>query len=146
MGATASRTVPNCNFPARIATKRRSTMMSTISTVSPRTTNVVPLEKRHAWTKGGPVVSHLEEDEITLMEERAIATIGDPQPLGLFAFATATWMLGTVIGGAFSNATYAATIPVLFLFGGVVLLCREQPLERHEDADRGRAVNNANCN
>lgn len=95
--------------------------MSTISTVSTRSATVVPLQKRQAWTKGGPVVSHLEDDEITLMEERAIATIGDPQPLGLFAFATATWMLGTVIGGAFSNAVYAATIPVLFMFGGIVL-------------------------
>jgi succinate-acetate transporter protein len=94
--------------------------MSTVSPVSPRESNVVLLEKRHAWTKAGPVVSHLEDEEISMLEERAAATIGDPQPLGLFAFATATWMLGTVIGGAEPNATFIATVPVLFMFGGIV--------------------------
>lgn len=95
--------------------------MSTVSPVSPRQNpTVVALEKRQAWTKGGPVVSHLEDDEISLLEERAAATIGDPQPLGLFAFATGTWILGTVVGGAESNSAFVATIPVLFIFGGLV--------------------------
>jgi succinate-acetate transporter protein len=78
------------------------------------------LEKRQAWTKGGPIVSHLEDDEISLLEERAVATIGDPQPLGLFAFAVGTWILGTVIGGAEPNSAFIATVPMLFVIGGVV--------------------------
>lgn len=94
--------------------------MSTVSPVSPRPGTVVPMEKRQAWTKGGPVVSHLEDDEISLLEERAAATIGDPQPLGLFALAIGTWILGTVIGGAEPNAAFVATTPMLFVIGGIV--------------------------
>lgn len=80
---------------------------------------VVSLTKHESWTKGGPVVSHLRDDEISLLSERASATIGDPATLGLWSFATGTWILGTVIAGAFPQSASIATIPMLFAFGGI---------------------------
>lgn len=95
--------------------------MSTMSSASsPRAATVVPLQKHERWTKAGPVVSHLDEQEISNLEERAIATIGDPSTLGLWGFATGTWMAGTVIGGAFPHSSIAAVAPVLFVFAGIV--------------------------
>lgn len=76
-------------------------------------------EEQALWTKAGPVVSHLPQAEIVALEEQASATIGDPTALGLWAFATGTWMVGTVIGGLFPDAAYAATAPVLLVFAGV---------------------------
>jgi len=95
--------------------------MSTMSSASsPTAAIVVPLQKRERWTKAGPVVSHLGEEEISNLEERASATIGDPSTLGLWGFATGTWIAGTVIGGAFPHSSIVAVIPVLLVFAGVV--------------------------
>jgi len=95
--------------------------MSTMSSASsPRPATVVPLQKRERWTKSGPVVSHLDETEISNLEERAIATIGDPSTLGLWGFATGTWMAGTIIGGAFPHSSITAVVPVLIVFAGIV--------------------------
>lgn len=94
--------------------------MSTMSSAPSRAATVVPLQKRERWTKAGPVVSHLDESEISNLEERAIATIGDPSTLGLWGFATGTWIAGTVIGGAFPHSSITAVIPVLLVFAGVV--------------------------
>jgi succinate-acetate transporter protein len=85
----------------------------------PESDTVVPLKKHESWTKGGPVVSHLDDDEISRLSERASATIGDPTTLGLWAFATGTWIFGTVIAGAFPQSTFAAVIPMLIAFGGI---------------------------
>jgi hypothetical protein len=71
------------------------------------------------WTKAGPVVSHMPEDEIAGLEEQAMATIGDSTTLGLWAFATGTWIIGAVIGGSYPFASSAGTIPVLLIFAGV---------------------------
>lgn len=78
---------------------------------------VTPLPKRESWTKSGPVVSHLQ-DEIEFLEERATATIAAPAPLGLWDFATWTWITGTVIAGMFPPTALTATIPVLLIFAG----------------------------
>jgi succinate-acetate transporter protein len=95
--------------------------MSTMSSASsPRAATVVPLQKQERWTKAGPVVSHFDESEISRLEERAIATIGDPSTLGLWGFATGTWIAGTVIGGAFPHSSLVAVVPVLLVFAGVV--------------------------
>ncbi len=48
------------------------------------------LARRESWTKGGPVVSHLEGSEITALKGRAVATIADPSPLGLWVHFGAT--------------------------------------------------------
>jgi succinate-acetate transporter protein len=80
---------------------------------------VTQLRRRETWTKGGPVVSTLEGSEIAAIEDRAAAAIADPAPLGLWAFATGTWILGTVIGGAFPESTTKAAAPVLLIFAGL---------------------------
>ncbi len=80
---------------------------------------VVPLQKHESWTKGGGVVSHLDDNEITRLEERAAVTIADPSTLGLWGFATGTWMAGTVIAGVFPASGFTATIPVLMIFAGL---------------------------
>ena len=80
---------------------------------------VVNLQKRNNWTKGGPVVSHLNDDEISMLEERASATIADSSSLGLFGFATGTWMTATVLAGVFPASALTAPIPVLLVFAGL---------------------------
>jgi succinate-acetate transporter protein len=94
------------------------------------------LLERETWTRAGPVVARIPDDEILALEERAMATVGDPSPMGLWAFATGTWIIGTVIGGAFGApaaasaqagaavtphafSTFFAVVPVLLCFTGV---------------------------
>jgi len=81
--------------------------------------NVIRVQQHAHWTKGGPVVSHLSDDEIGTLEERAAATMGDSSTMGLWAFATGTWIVGTVIGGAFGQGALPATAPVLIAFAGL---------------------------
>jgi uncharacterized protein len=80
----------------------------------------VRAHKRQSWTKGGPVLSHLSEHEISELEERSIATIADPTPLGMWGLATGTWMAGVIVAGFFPENAMAATIPVLLVFAGLV--------------------------
>lgn len=80
---------------------------------------VVPLQKHASWTKGGGVVSHLDDSEITRLEERAAVTVADPSTLGLWGFATGTWMTGTIIAGVFPATAFTAVIPVLLVFAGI---------------------------
>jgi succinate-acetate transporter protein len=80
--------------------------------------------ERETWTKAGPIVTRMPDDEVLALEERAMATVGDPSPMGLWAFATGTWIVGTVIGGAFgapaAATTQAAAAPVVNIFTAVV--------------------------
>lgn len=80
---------------------------------------VVPLQKHESWTKGGGVVSHLDDSEITRLEERAAVTVADSSTLGLWGFATGTWMTGTIIAGVFPASAFTAVIPVLLIFAGL---------------------------
>jgi uncharacterized protein len=80
---------------------------------------VARLLRHENWTKSGPVVSRLPDHEIETLEDRAVATIADPAPLGLWAFATGTWITGTVIAGMFPATDFTATIPVLLIFAGL---------------------------
>lgn len=99
---------------------------------------VTRLRRRHEnWTRGGPVVSDMDENEITALGDRAAATVADPTPMGLWVFATGTWILGTIYAGVFpalapstpggaataTPATAAATaaVPVLMIVAGVAL-------------------------
>jgi uncharacterized protein len=81
-------------------------------------TQVGQLLKHENWTRSGPVVSRLPEEEIESLEDRAVATIADPAPLGLWGFATGTWVVGTVLAGLFPASALTATIPVLVVFAG----------------------------
>jgi len=75
--------------------------------------------RRENWTRSGPIVSRMPEDEIEILEDRAAATIADPAPLGLWGFATGTWVTGTVIAGKFPATALIGTIPVLLVFAGI---------------------------
>jgi len=65
------------------------------------------------------MVSNLPQDEIEILEERAAATVADPAPLGLWGFATGTWIAGTIFAGMFPITSLTATIPVLLIFAGL---------------------------
>ena len=52
--------------------------------------------------------------------EASGAAIADPGPLGLWAFATGTWIAGAAIGGAFPEDAFAMTIPIILIFAGLV--------------------------
>ncbi|HEX5508683.1 MAG TPA: acetate uptake transporter [Pseudolabrys sp.] len=80
---------------------------------------VVSLTKHESWTKAGPVVSHLDDAEISALEERAVASTAEPSTLGLWAFATGTWIVGTVIAGFFPDTALTGTIPILLVFAGL---------------------------
>jgi succinate-acetate transporter protein len=83
--------------------------------------NVTRVEERETWTKAGPVVSHLPPEEIVALEEQAMATVGDPTPMGWWAFATGTWILGAIMGGVFPSSTITGTAPILIVFAGIAL-------------------------
>jgi succinate-acetate transporter protein len=78
-----------------------------------------PVERHASWTQAGPVVSHLPETEITTLEERAAATLGDSSTMALWGFATGTWMVATAVGGLIPHDEMVATAPVLFIFAGL---------------------------
>lgn len=80
---------------------------------------VTNLLKRENWTRSGPIVSRLSGEEIESLEDRAAATVADPAPLGLWGFATGTWVVGTVLAGVFPPSALTATIPVLLVFAGL---------------------------
>lgn len=73
------------------------------------------------WTKAGPIVGDaLPESDIHAMELRAAATVGEPAPLGLLGFATATFTISTVLAGWYPAKAALLTIPILLIFGGIV--------------------------
>jgi succinate-acetate transporter protein len=78
-----------------------------------------PVEKHQTWTPSGPVLSHLPDTAIQTLRERAVATVADPDALGLWALATGTWMIATVIGGFVPSSFELALVPSLALFGGL---------------------------
>ena len=80
---------------------------------------VASLRERHEnWTKAGPVISQLDETEIAALEERSAATVGDPSPMGIWAFATGTWIMGVVIA-LFPPTATTGLLPIVAVFSGV---------------------------
>jgi succinate-acetate transporter protein len=75
--------------------------------------------QKEIWTPAGPVVTRLSEYEALDLESRATVAVGDSTALGLWGFATGTWMAGTVIGGAFPPSASISLIAVLLVFAGV---------------------------
>lgn len=75
--------------------------------------------RHETWTKAGPVVSHLPDTALDTLEERSAATIGDSSPLGLWGFATGTWISAVVVGGMVSFTDMRAVAPIVLLFAGL---------------------------
>jgi uncharacterized protein len=81
--------------------------------------DVTPLRRLHEnWTKGGPVVSDLDDREITALEGRAAATIAEPGPMGIWALATGTWILGATVA-LYPPTAMMDVIPMLLGFAGI---------------------------
>jgi succinate-acetate transporter protein len=85
----------------------------------PPTSNGIHPEVRY-WTKAGPVDSEtLVADEISTIEERQEASMGEPAAMALFGFAVGTFIVAYPIAGFVPASTLAATIPPVLLFAGV---------------------------
>jgi succinate-acetate transporter protein len=73
------------------------------------------------WTLAGTVRGPLPKRETDALVEREQATVADPMPLGLAAFASTAFTIGTVYAGWFGlNAAYVA-IPLAFVYGGIAM-------------------------
>jgi succinate-acetate transporter protein len=72
------------------------------------------------WTTAGPVETRQERPEVQAQVARARAGTGESIPLGLLAFATGTFTVGTVVAGWWPQSSLAIAIPVLLIFGGIV--------------------------
>lgn len=74
---------------------------------------------RH-WTKGGPVDSrYLVPDEISLIEERHEASIGEPAAMALLGFATGTFIVAWPLSGFVSTTALTAAVPSVLIFAGI---------------------------
>lgn len=78
-----------------------------------------PTARHESWTKAGPVVSHMPDSTLETLEEQSMATMGDSTPLGLWGFATGTWISAVVVGGLVSFGDMNAVAPIVLLFAGV---------------------------
>lgn len=99
---------------------------------------------RHAstriWTKAGPVdTQHLVHDDISLIEERREASMGEPAAMALFGFAVGTLIVAWPISGFVPPATLLATIPPVLLFAGVAQFIGGLIALRRENAFAGTA-------
>lgn len=79
-------------------------------------TRADPVER---WTPAGPIKSNMPMETIEQDEAHTKATAGEPAPLGLFGFATATFTAGAVLAGWFPATTILYASAVLFIFGGL---------------------------
>jgi len=71
------------------------------------------------WTMTGNVRGPLARQETSSLVAREQASIADSLPLGLAAFASATFTISAVLAGWFTASSVAIAIPVAFVFGGI---------------------------
>ncbi|HEX6123325.1 MAG TPA: GPR1/FUN34/YaaH family transporter [Ktedonobacterales bacterium] len=71
------------------------------------------------WTLAGTVRGPLPRRETEALVEREQATVADPIPLGLAAFASVAFTIGTVYAGWFGLASAFVAIPLAFIYGGI---------------------------
>ncbi len=93
--------------------------MSTQPQVNPRPADgrSRPLER---WTKAGPVVSGMPADQVTELQERSEASVGEPGGFSLFGFAVGTLLIAIPLAGfiPLQTGVLAALAPVL-VFAGI---------------------------
>jgi succinate-acetate transporter protein len=65
------------------------------------------------------VVGHLDAAGLADIEQRSMSSVAEPATLGLWAFATGTWIAGVVIAGVFQPAVLLGAAPVLLVFAGL---------------------------
>ena len=78
-----------------------------------------PMERREKWTKAGPVVSGMPDEQVVLLQERAEASVGEPGAMGLFGFAVGTLLIAIPIAGILPLTSVNATLPAVLVFAGI---------------------------
>lgn len=81
---------------------------------------ITRLERHESWTRGGSVLSHMDDDQVEMLVERSTVAIADPAPLGLWALATGTWIMGAAAVGVLDTTTVGVLSPILLVFSGIV--------------------------
>lgn len=76
--------------------------------------------KHETWTSAGPLLSHLQDRDIRGLAERSTATVAEPGALGLWGFATGTWMAATILGGYVPQRYGLSAAPTAIVFAGIV--------------------------
>lgn len=71
------------------------------------------------WMRGGPVLSSQPREVILGMEGGATASVGDAAILGLWGFATGTWIVGVIGGGFLPAADLASMAPTALFISGL---------------------------
>lgn len=76
--------------------------------------------RREQWTKAGPVVSAMPEAQVTELQERSEAAVGEPGAFSLFGFAVGTLVIAIPLSGfvPLKIGIMAALAPVL-VFAGI---------------------------
>lgn len=89
--------------------------MTTSGDVYP-TETTAPREK---WTKAGPVVSTMPDEQVLALQERSEASVGEPGAMGLFGFAVGTLLIAIPIAGILPLSSVPATLPAVLVFAGI---------------------------
>ncbi len=86
-----------------------------------RTVEERQISPHEVWTKSGPVLTELPDEELQTVEETTSITLGEPAAMALFGFATGTWIIGVVLGGVLHPETAAVALvaPILIVFAGI---------------------------
>ncbi len=71
------------------------------------------------WTTAGPIRTVGEDERVHDLELSAAATVADAAPLGLAAFAAATFTVGSVLAGWTPLSGLVGALPILLIFGGI---------------------------
>lgn len=103
-----------------------------------------PIDGRHLeqrlWTKGGPVDSELLlADDVTAIEEKQEASMGEPAAMALYGFAVGTFIIAWPISGFVPTTTLAATIAPVLIFAGVAQFLGGMVAFRRTNAFAGTA-------
>lgn len=77
------------------------------------------VDKHETWTNAGPLLTHLFDNQLESLRERSAATISEPAALGLWGFATGTWMMATLVGGYVPQSYAVSLAPTAVYFGGI---------------------------
>ncbi len=75
----------------------------------------------NVWSISGATHTALPPQETERLEAQSEVTTADPLPLGLAAFASATFTIGTIDANWFGARNTAFAIPVALIFGGIAV-------------------------
>ena len=71
------------------------------------------------WTTTGPIRAVGMEERVEELELNAAATVADAAPLGLAAYAAATFSVSAIVAGWAPIVDLVTSVPILIIFGGI---------------------------